>query len=134
MKLIIYTDGGSRGNPGPGGLGVVIYNTKGKILKTCSRFLKLCTNNQAEYKALILGLEKAKTFKATSIDCYLDSELIVKQLNREYKVKDPILGSLFISVWNLSQFFKSVNFYHISRTKNTLADSLVNEALNKKLK
>lgn len=134
MNLIIYTDGGARGNPGPGGIGVVIYDKDRQLIKQYSKFLKQVTNNQAEYQALILGLEKAKSLKATSVDFYLDSQLIVEQLNRRYKVKDPILGFLFIKVWNLSQFFKSVNFYHIPREKNKQADKLVNKVIDKNIK
>ena len=134
MNLIIYTDGGARGNPGPGGIGVIIYDKDRQLIKQYSKFLKQVTNNQAEYQALILGLEKAKSLKATSVDCYLDSQLIVEQLNRRYKVKDPILGFLFIKVWNLSQSFRSVNFYHIPREKNKQADKLVNKVINKNIK
>ena len=130
MKLIIYTDGGARGNPGPSGLGVVIYNQDKQILGKYSKFLNRATNNQAEYQALILGLEKAKSLKAAEVDCYLDSKLIVEQINGKYKVKNPGLGPLFIRVWNLSQSFKKVNFYHIPREKNQEADKLVNEVMD----
>lgn len=130
MKLIIYTDGGARGNPGPSGLGVVIYNQDKQLLKKYSKFLNQGTNNQAEYQALILGLEKAKSLKASEVDCYLDSKLIVEQINGNYKVKNPGLGPLFIRVWNLTQSFKKVNFYHIPREKNQEADKLVNEAMD----
>lgn len=130
MKLIIYTDGGARGNPGPSGLGVVIYNQDKQLLKKYSKFLNQGTNNQAEYQALILGLEKAKILKASEVDCYLDSKLIVEQINGNYKVKNPVLGPLFIRVWNLSQSFKKVNFYHIPREKNQEADQLVNKAMD----
>lgn len=129
-KFIIYTDGGSRGNPGPSGAGVVIYDRNHKLVKKYAKFLDEGTNNQAEYKAVILGLEKAKKLKADELDCYLDSKLIVEQLNRKYKIKDPILGSLFVKVWNLSQNFKTVNFYHIPREKNKIADALANKAID----
>ncbi|MCH7758927.1 ribonuclease HI family protein [Patescibacteria group bacterium] len=133
MKLIIYTDGGARGNPGPSGLGVVIYNQDKQLLKKYSKFLNQGTNNQAEYQALILGLEKAKSLKASEVDCYLDSKLIVEQINGNYKIKNPGLGSLFIRVWNLSQSFKKVNFYHIPREKNQEADQLVNKAMDENI-
>ncbi len=133
MKYIIYTDGGARGNPGPGGAGVVIYDSNNKIIQEHSRFLGYTTNNKAEYEALILGLEKTKKLKATDVDCYLDSKLVVEQLNRRYKVKNKDLGVLFIKAWNLSQYFKQVNFYHIPREKNKKADSLVNQVIDKHL-
>ncbi len=133
MKYIIYTDGGARGNPGPGGAGVVIYDSNNKIIQEHSRFLGYTTNNKAEYEALILGLEKTKKLKATDVDCYLDSKLVVEQLNRRYKVKNKDLGVLFIKAWNLSQYFKQVNFYHIPREKNKKADSLVNQVINQNL-
>ena len=133
MKYIIYTDGGARGNPGPGGAGVVIYDTNHKVIQEHSRFLGHTTNNKAEYEALILGLEKTKALKATIVDCYLDSKLVVEQLNRRYKVKNKDLGVLFLKAWNLSQYFKQVNFYHIPREKNKKADSLVNKVIDQNL-
>ncbi|MCF7906949.1 ribonuclease HI family protein [Patescibacteria group bacterium] len=134
MKFIIYSDGGARGNPGPGGAGAVIYDKKMNLIKKTSRFLGSSTNNQAEYEALILGLEKAKSLSAKKVDCYLDSQLVVEQLNRRFKVKNPKLGKLFLKVWNLSQFFENINFYHIPREKNKEADSLVNEVIDRHLK
>lgn len=133
MKLILYTDGGSRGNPGPAGAGVVVYNARGQLIKKYAKFIGPATNNQAEYKAVILGLERAKNLGGTNIDCYLDSQLLVEQLNRRYKIKDPALGSLFIKVWNLSQNFKTVNFYYIAREKNKQADKLANKAIKENI-
>ncbi len=135
-KLIIYTDGGSRGNPGPSACGVVINNEKGEIILEASKFLGDATNNQAEYEALILALQKAKgIFKSRiksnkNIECYLDSELIVKHLNHEYKIKDSGLQPFFIKVWNLTLDFDSVKFIHIPREKNKLADKIVNRELD----
>jgi ribonuclease HI len=134
MKLIIYSDGGARGNPGLGGAGAVIYDEKMNLIKKISRFLGSTTNNQAEYEGLILGLKKAKSLAAKRVDCYLDSQLVVEQLNRRYKIKNPKLGKLFLRVWNLCQFFEDINFYHISREKNKEADSLVNEVIDHHLK
>ncbi len=131
MKFIIHTDGGSRGNPGLAGCGVIVYNPATKQKKEYSKFLGIATNNQAEYEALILALEKAKELKATEIECYSDSQLLVEQLNRRYKVKNPLLGLLFVKVWNLSQCFKKISFLHISRDKNKEADNLVNQILDK---
>lgn len=127
-KAIIHTDGGARGNPGPAGIGAVIKI--GDQQWEFKKYIGEATNNQAEYQALILGLEKAKEHGATEADCLLDSELVVKQMKREYKVKDKDLAVLFIKVWNLMSGFKKVTFKHIYREDNKLADQLVNEAID----
>ncbi|MFA5129267.1 MAG: ribonuclease HI family protein, partial [Patescibacteria group bacterium] len=88
-KLTIFTDGGARGNPGPGGIGAVIYDENKKKIAEISEFLGHSTNNQAEYKAVIAAMKKAKELKAEILEFFLDSELVVKQLKREYKVKNP---------------------------------------------
>lgn len=132
-KLIIYTDGGARGNPGPAALGAVVQTAEGKLVKTYSEYLGEKTNNQAEYEALIFALRKVKIYKPKEITCFLDSELVVKQLNAEYKIKDPDLGPLFIKVWNLKLDFEKVIFNHISREKNKEADKLVNQKLDQKI-
>ncbi|MBU1119064.1 ribonuclease HI family protein [Patescibacteria group bacterium] len=128
----MYTDGGSRGNPGPAAAGAVLYGKKGEVLGEVSKALGKMTNNQAEYMALILGLKKAKKLNIKSITSFLDSELIVKQLNGEYKVKNEGMKVLFEEVTDLTQEFKSISFKHIPRTKNKYADALVNKALDKK--
>jgi ribonuclease HI len=131
MKLKIFTDGGARGNPGPGGIGVVIkYDDK--VLEF-SKFIGNSTNNQAEYKAVILALEEAKKIKAKEIDFYLDSELVVNQLNRKYKIKNQDLSFLFIQIWNLSSNFNKITYTHIKREQNKEADRLVNKALDNEM-
>ncbi len=135
-KLITYTDGGARGNPGPAAGGAVIKNEKEEIILKTSKYLGETTNNVAEYEALVLALQKAKgIFKTQKIknkilECYLDSELVVKQLNHEYKIKDENMQKLFIKVWNLTLDFDSVKFIHIPREENKLADELVNKELD----
>lgn len=129
----LYTDGGARGNPGPSGAGAVLKVMKDgeeETVDTLKKFLGETTNNQAEYRALILGLKRAKKLGAETVEAFLDSQLAVKQLNREYKVKDPELGKRFLEVWNLLQAFEGVTFKHIRREKNTEADALVNEAID----
>jgi ribonuclease HI len=133
-KIIIFSDGGSRGNPGPAACGAVLYDSKKEIVARLAQYIGKTTNNQAEYRALIIGLEKAQRLKAQDIKCYLDSELVVKQLNREYRVKDKDLEILFIKIHNLTLSFKSVTFKHVRREKNKEADRLVNLALDKALK
>jgi len=130
-KIIIFSDGGARGNPGPAGIGAVLYDENKKIVAEISQYLGETTNNQAEYKALIAALKEAKRLKAEELACYLDSELVVKQLNREYKIKNKDLAPLFLEVYNLSLFFKKISFTHIPREKNTVADNLANKAMDK---
>jgi ribonuclease HI len=134
MKLKLYTDGGARGNPGPAGIGVVIYNDKNLVVEKLKKYIGETTNNQAEYQALLLGLHKAKELKATEVECFLDSELVVKQLNGEYKVKDQNLAKQFLKIWNLKSYFKHIIFKHIPRAKNKLADKLVNEVIDEEIK
>lgn len=130
-KLIIYTDGGARGNPGPAGIGAVIFDEKKTVLAEISEYLGVATNNQAEYQALIAALKRATTLGAKELECYLDSELVVKQLKREYKVKNKDLAPLFLTIHNLSLNFKNINYTHIPREKNSLADRLANEAMDR---
>lgn len=132
-QVITFTDGGARGNPGPGGAGAVIYATDGRTeLATVSEYLgDNITNNQAEYQAVILALTKARELGATRVDCFLDSELIVNQLKLEYKVKNQGLQPYFVKAWNLIQQFRSVTFTHVPREKNKRADQLVNQALDR---
>ncbi len=130
-KIIIYTDGGARGNPGPAGIGAVLYNEDQEVLAKISQYLGVATNNQAEYQALILALKKALELGAEEVNCYLDSELVVCQLNREYKVKNKDLAPLFLSIYNLSLSFKKITFTHIPRERNKLADQLANEAMDR---
>jgi ribonuclease HI len=143
-KIIIYTDGASRGNPGPAAIGVVICNQKGKVLKEYSKTIGEATNNEAEYQAVIFALKKVKALfgkkiiKSYKIEIRSDSELLVSQLTGTYKILDPKIQSLFIKVWNLKIDFGKINFKLISREENKHADKLANQALdndksNKKL-
>jgi len=129
-KLTIYTDGGARNNPGPAGIGCVLYDESKKIIKEISEYIGETTNNQAEYKACLRAMEEAKKLGAEELAFFLDSELVVKQLNREYKVKNKELAPLFMKIYNLSQQFKKVTFFHVRREFNKEADALVNEAID----
>ncbi|MEA3293210.1 MAG: ribonuclease HI family protein [Patescibacteria group bacterium] len=139
-KIIIYTDGGSRSNPGHSAIGVVVYNNKGDILKEYSQYLGEGTNNEAEYQAVIFALKKLKVLfgkkvgKEFAIEIRSDSEFLVKQLNGEYKILNPSIQNLFLEAWNLKVDFKEIKFVHIPREKNQRADKLVNNALNDFLK
>ena len=129
---IIYCDGGSRGNPGPAALGVYIPQLK----KEYSKFLGQATNNEAEYQAAIFALKKIKHLiggekaEKAEIGIKMDSELVVKQLNGEYKIKEKSLIPFFIEIWNLKQDFKDVKFIHILREENREADRMVNKELD----
>jgi len=109
----------------------VICNEEKKVVAEISRYIGETTNNQAEYRALLAAIEKAKDFDAEEIVFYLDSELVVKQLNREYKVKNQELAPLFVKIYNATLGFKKVTFHHIPREKNKEADKLANEAMDR---
>lgn len=130
-KIIIFSDGGARGNPGPAGIGAILYDRQKKVLAEISEYLGVATNNQAEYKALIAALKKAASLGASELDCYLDSELVVKQLKREYKVKNKDLAPLFLEIHNLSFQFKQITYTHVPREQNKEADRLANEAMDR---
>lgn len=130
-KITIYSDGGARGNPGPAGIGAVLYDLKNTKIAEISIFLGISTNNQAEYKALIAGIKKAKELGASDLDCFLDSELVVKQLKREYKVKNKDLAPLFLEIYNLSCDFNKITYTHVPRELNKVADKLANEAMDR---
>ena len=129
-KLIISTDGGARGNPGPAGIGVVIRKNENEVLETYKDYIGETTNNQAEYQAVVKGLQLAKKYKPETVEVRLDSELVVSQLNMEYKVKNPDFQEWFIKIWNLRQDFMQVTFKHVPRDQNTLADQMVNQAID----
>lgn len=131
--LDIYSDGGSRGNPGLAATGAIFFASNAKIGE-CGEFIGEATNNEAEYRALIMALLKAKSLKAKTINCFLDSELVVKHLNHQYRIKDEKIIPLFIKVWNLMLDFDKVTFKHIPREKNKTADALVNKILDKETK
>ncbi|MBT3413050.1 MAG: ribonuclease HI family protein [Candidatus Jacksonbacteria bacterium] len=133
MKYTLFTDGGARGNPGPSAIGIVLKDVDGKIIEELGETIGNATNNQAEYSALLKGLEVALENKVQVIDCYLDSELVVKQLKQEYKVKDKKLAVLFVKAWNISKSFKGITFSHVPRSQNKRADKLVNDALDKEV-
>lgn len=128
----VFTDGGARGNPGPSGVGVVIVHD-GQTVKTLSKYIGEGTNNQAEYLAVITALDALRELGAQHAEFFLDSELVVSQLNRTFKVKDAELAKLFVRVWNACQQFTRVTFAWIPREQNHHADALVNEAIDRHL-
>lgn len=130
-KLIIYTDGGARGNPGPAALGVAIYDAAGKLIKKFGKYLSEKTNNEAEYEAIVAALEEALKLEAEEVEMRMDSELAMRQLNSIYKVKNHRMQALVLKVRNLETKFKKVTFSHIPRERNKLADEMVNDAIDK---
>ncbi len=135
--IIIYTDGGSRGNPGKAAIGVVFCNEKDGIIKKFGEYLgDNLTNNEAEYQAVIFALKKFKAVFGKSIaavsevEVRSDSELLVNQMNGKYKLENEKIQKFFIEIWNLKIDFKGVKFKAIPREKNREADKLVNEALD----
>lgn len=129
----LYSDGGARGNPGIAGIGAVLYGKDGEVLFKKKQYIGTTTNNQAEYRAMILGLEETKMmFVPEKITCYADSELMIKQLNGEYKVKNKDLLPLFQKIKKIVSDFPYISFKHIPRSKNTVADKLANEAMDQR--
>lgn len=131
---IIHTDGGSRGNPGPAAIGVVIDEKKSNgdcvNIKKYKEYIGENTNNQAEYMAILWALNFCKNNNFKEIECYLDSELVVKQLNKEYKIKDLGLSKIAAKIFLMLDNFTSFKFIHVRREFNKEADKLVNEALD----
>ena len=137
-KVLLYTDGGARGNPGPSGIGVVIQDESGETLKEISKFLGRQTNNFAEYEAVIEGLQVLKKMfgapkcKELQVEMKMDSELVARQLSGKYQIKEPTLFPQFIKVHNLRvSTFPHITFTHIPREKNKDADRLANAAMDR---
>jgi ribonuclease HI len=134
--IIIHTDGGSRGNPGPAAIGVVIRDTDGRVMKSFGKAIGIATNNEAEYQAIVAALQKAKSLiggkksKETAVDMRMDSQLAARQLAGKYKIEEERLWPHFIKIWNLKTDFACVSFTHVPREENKDADRMVNQALD----
>ncbi len=138
IKLIVNTDGGARGNPGNAGVGVVIADAAGKVIKTVSQGIGVATNNEAEYRAVILALETLKKLYGANLADYdieirLDSELVQKQLTKQYKVKEERLKVFFTEISNLLKGVTKINFVHVRREQNGEADRLANLAMDEQV-
>ncbi len=129
-QYVIHADGGARGNPGPAAIGVVIERD-GRVIERLSRVIGETTNNQAEYQAVHAALEWAERHGAQHVDLYADSELIVKQLRQEYKIKNKELAPWFLKIHSLVNRIGLVRFHHVTREHNAHADELVNQALDR---
>jgi ribonuclease HI len=128
-RLVIKTDGRSQGNPGPAAIGVTIKNEQGKLIASISQPIGRATNNQAEYRAIIAALKKAIELGVEQVDIRSDSELVVEQINRRYRVKNASLKSLHQQVKQLQSQLKGFTITHIPRQQNKEADSLAGKAL-----
>ena len=131
MKAKLYTDGGSRGNPGPAAYGFVLEADDGTVLDARGEPIGVATNNVAEYRALVAGLERAVEAGVRELEVVSDSELLVKQMRGEYKVKNRALQELFLHASRLARDIHRVTYTAVRRESNELADSLVNEALDR---
>ena len=129
-KLNVFIDGASRGNPGPASAGVVFQDGEGGAVKSLSIRIGNATNNVAEYSALIFALQEALMMRAKDLNIFTDSELLARQFNGEYKVKDDTIKVLFQFVCHLRQGFKTLSLSHIPREKNKLADKEANKVLD----
>ncbi len=126
---LAYSDGASRGNPGPAAIGAVIYDHDGREVYRLARRLGTATNNEAEYRAAIAALEAALALGAHRVDLRMDSELVVRQMSGRYRVRNPRLARLHARMLALRQRFEEVVVRHVPRTDNKVADSLANQAL-----
>jgi ribonuclease HI len=129
-RLIVRTDGASRGNPGPAAAGVVIEDTSGVVVEQLGAYLGEMPNNQAEYHALILGLQTVGGFQPSAVDVFMDSELVVRQMTGVYRVRDAALQLLYREATALARGLPHVTFTHVRRGQNALADRLANLALD----
>ncbi len=130
MKLVVNVDGGSRGNPGPAAVGVVVRTADGDVLAQVGETIGVATNNVAEYRALLRGIELAREHGASELEIYGDSELVVKQVRGEYRVKDAGLKPLHAEARAALAAIDAWSFDHVRRENNAHADELVNEALD----
>ena len=130
MRVLVNVDGGARGNPGPAAIAAVVQDGAGEVLEERGEKIGRATNNVAEYRALLLGIERAAALGATELELIGDSELIVRQVKGEYKVKDAALRELHGAVKRALADFESWSIHHVRREQNAEADRLVNEALD----
>jgi ribonuclease HI len=130
VKARLFTDGGARGNPGPAAYGFVLETEDGTVLAAEGEAIGVATNNVAEYSGLVAGLKKALELHVPDVEVVSDSELLVKQMRGEYRVKNEALRALFVEASALARDLASVEYRHVKRAHNELADRLVNEALD----
>jgi ribonuclease HI len=135
-SLLIFTDGGARGNPGPAAIGYIIKDSSGKVLAEEGRNIGVATNNEAEYQAVEAALLQAATARDSQllkIGIFLDSKLVAEQLSGRWRIKEPRLGIFAVRIKSLEKRFSDVRYQHIPREKNSEADTLLNQALDSML-
>jgi ribonuclease HI len=130
MKVVVHVDGGSRGNPGPAAAAAVVTTPDGEVIDEAMEFLGRATNNVAEYRGLLLGLDRAKALGATEIELYNDSELVAHQINGRYKVKHADMKPLYLDAMERLREFGRWRVRSVPRAQNAAADALVNQALD----
>jgi ribonuclease HI len=130
VRVVVHVDGGSRGNPGPAAAAAVISTPDGEVLDEASAVLGRATNNVAEYRGLLLGLERAKALGATEVDVVNDSELVARQVSGVYKVKHPDMRPLYLDAMSALRGFDRWSIRSVPRAQNADADALVNQALD----
>jgi ribonuclease HI len=130
MKVVVHVDGGARGNPGPAAAAAVVSTPDGEVIDEASEFIGHATNNVAEYRGLLLGLERAKAVGATEIELYNDSELVANQINGRYKVKHADMKPLYADAMERLRAFGRWRVRSVPRAQNAAADALVNQALD----
>lgn len=130
MKLTVHVDGGARGNPGPAAIAAVITGADGEVVDSAAQVIGRATNNVAEYRALVFGIERAVALGATELELVGDSELVVKQVRGEYRVKDPNLKPLHGTAMSALRDLDGWSIRHVGRDQNAHADRLVNDALD----
>ena len=130
MKVILHVDGGARGNPGPAAIGVVVSSPEGEVLEELGETIGVATNNVAEYRALLTGVERARALGATEVEIVNDSELVAKQLTGAYKVKHPAMKPLYAEAIAALRGFDGWRIRSVPRAQNARADELVNQALD----
>jgi ribonuclease HI len=131
-RLVVYTDGAARGNPGPAGAGAHLEDDAGKHVASVEQFIGEATNNVAEYTALLIGLERAHALGARAVEVRADSELMVKQMRGEYRVRNAGLKPLFERARALASRFDAVTYVHVRREFNQAADRLANHAIDRR--
>lgn len=132
-EVKLFTDGGSRGNPGPSAVGIAIHNLDDELVRKESKYIGITTNNQAEYQALKLGLELCRSMGIPTVQVHMDSLLVINQMKGLYKVKNIDLLPVYQSVKELQTKFKQVSFTHVPRELNKIADGMVNECLDSEI-
>jgi ribonuclease HI len=130
VRVVVHVDGGARGNPGPAAIGAVVSDSDGTVLEEAAEAIGQATNNVAEYRALLLGLERARALGADEVEVVNDSELVAKQLQGLYKVKHPAMRPLFLEATTALRAFSSWSIRSVPRAQNAHADALVNRALD----